>query len=100
MGSSLSLSTGDAFDVKVKPVMEKREKAGVRRWRTSMKYTLSNATPKQVTVVLQQDGLWGDTRIETESLKSTRPNADVAEWSVKVPANGSVDVTATFDSSY
>lgn len=100
MGSTLSLSTGDAFDVKVKPVVEKRERSGLRRWRTSMKYTLSNATPKEVTVVLQQDGLWGDTRIETESLKSTRPNADMAEWSVKVPANGSVDVTATFDSSY
>ena len=100
MGSVLSLSTGDAFDIKVKPVVEKREKDGARRWRTSMKYTLSNATPKEVTVVLQQDGLWGDTRIETESVKSTRPNADLAAWSVKVPANGATDVTATFDSSY
>ena len=100
MGSTLSLSTGDAFDVKVKPVVEKREKAGPRRWKTSMRYTLSNAGPKAVTVVLQQDGLWGDTKIEKESLKSTRPNADMAEWSVTVPANGSIDVTATFDSAY
>jgi hypothetical protein len=100
MGSTLSLSTGDAFDVKVKPVVEKREKAGPRRWKTSMKYTLSNASPKAVTVVLQQDGLWGDTKIEKESQKSTRPNADMAEWSVTVPANGSIDVTAVFGSSY
>ena len=100
MGSTLSLSTGDAFDVKVKPVVEKREKAGPRRWKTSMKYTLSNASPKAVTVALQQDGLWGDTKISSESLKSTRPNADMAEWSVTVPANGSIDVTAVFDSAY
>ena len=100
MGSTLSMSTGDAFDVKVKPVVEKREKAGPRRWKTSMRYTLSNASPKSVTVVLQQDGLWGDTKISSESLKSTRPNADMAEWSVTVPANGSIDVTAVFDSAY
>lgn len=100
MGSTLSVSTGDAFDVKVKPVVEKREKAGPRRWKTSMRYTLSNASPKAVNVVLQQDGLWGDTKISSESLKSTRPNADMAEWSVTVPANGSIDVTAVFDSAY
>jgi hypothetical protein len=100
MGSTLSLSTGDAFDIKVKPVVEKREKAGPRRWKTTMKYTLTNASPKAVTVTLQQDGLWGDTRIESESLKSTRPNADMAEWKVSVPANGTADVTAVFDSTY
>lgn len=100
MGSTLSISTGDAFDVKVKPVVEKREKVTNRRWKTSMKYTLSNAGSKPVTVILKQDGLWGDTKIEKESLKSTRPNADQAEWSVTVPANGSTDVTAVFDSAY
>lgn len=100
MGSTLSLATGDAFDVKVKPVVEKRERAGLRRWKTSMKYTVSNATSREVKVTLQQDGLWGDTRIESESLASTRPNADMAEWIVTVPANGSVDVTAVFDSAY
>ncbi len=100
MGSTLSLATGDAFDVKVKPVVEKRERAGPRRWRTSMKYTISNATPREVKVTLQQDGLWGDTSIESESLASTRPNADMAEWVVMVPANGSTEVTAVFDSAY
>ncbi len=100
MGSTLSLSTGDAFDIKVKPVVEKREKAGPRRWKTSMKYTLTNASAKAITVTLQQDGLWGDTRIESESLKSTRPNADMAEWKVAVPANGTTEVTAVFDSTY
>lgn len=100
MGSTLSLSTGDAFDIKVQPVVEKREKLGNRRWQTTMRYTITNASPKAVTVRLQQDGLWGDTRIETESLKSARPNADMAEWTVSVPANGKTEVTATFNSTY
>jgi hypothetical protein len=100
MGSTLSVSTGDAFDVKVKPVVEKREREGLRRWRTTMKYTLTNATPRAVTVTLQQDGLWGDTRIQSETLRSTRPNADMAEWQVNVPANGSSELSVVFDSSY
>jgi hypothetical protein len=100
MGSTLSLSTGDAFDVKVKPVVEKRESLGQFRWRTSMKYTLTNAKPQAVTVTLQQDGLWGDTRVVSESMRSTRPNANMAEWKVTVPANGSAEVTAVFESRY
>lgn len=100
MGSMLSLSTGDAFDVKVKPVVEKRTAVSIFRWKTSMRYYLTNALPKPVTVALQQHGLWGDTRIEAESQKSTRLNADVAEWTVTVPANGKTEVTATFDSRY
>lgn len=100
MGSTLSLSTGDAFDIKVKPTIEKRERITNRRWRTTMKYSLTNASPRTVTVALQQDGLWGDTRIETESQRSTRINADMAQWTVNVPANGSADVTVTFDSQY
>jgi hypothetical protein len=100
MGSTLSLSTGDAFDIKVKPVVEKRERLSSRRWRTSMKYTLTNASPRAVSVTLQQDGLWGDTRIQSESMRSTRPNADMAEWKVNVPANGTDEVTVVFDSAY
>jgi hypothetical protein len=99
MGSTLSLATGDAFDVKVKPVVEKREQISTSPWiwRFSMRYTLTNATPKEVSVTLLQDGLWGDKRIINESLKSTRQSANVAQWIVKVPANGQTDVTATFE---
>jgi hypothetical protein len=100
MGSSLSLSTGDAFDVKVKSVNEAREREGLFSWKTTMRYTLTNALPHPVKVDLLQDGLWGDTKIVTESQKSTRPSADVAEWDVSVPANGETQVTATFDTQF
>jgi hypothetical protein len=100
MGSTLSIATGDAFDIKVKPTVENRERLGLLRWQTKMSYTLTNASPKAVTVALLQDGLWGDTRIVTESQRSTRPNADMAQWIVNVPANGEAKVTVTFDSRY
>ena len=100
MGSRLSISTGDAFDVKIKPVLESRTREGSGHWRTAMRYTLTNALPKPVTVRLVQAGLWGDVKVTDESLKSTRPDADTAEWQVSVPANGKTDVTATFDSRW
>ena len=65
-----------------------------------MKYVLTNALPKPVTISLLQSGLWGDTSIKSESQKSTRRNADEAEWKVDLPANGTRTVTATFETEY
>jgi hypothetical protein len=110
MGSTLSLATGDAFDVKVRAVVEKRTRLNTNNsgannlfanhWQSDMRYELSNALPRPVTVKLVQEGLWGDSRIITESIKSTRRSADAAEWSVTVPANGNASVTASFDTRY
>lgn len=100
MGSKLSISTGQAFDVKVQPVVEARTRVNERRWKTTMRYTLTNALPKPVTVRVFQGGLWGDVRISAESQKSERRDADSVVWSVTVPANGKTDLTATFDSRY
>ena len=100
MGSALSVKTGEAFDVKVATNVVKRERLSSSRWVTSMSYTLTNAGDKAVTVDLAQDGLWGDVRIKDQSRESKRISADRVEWSVPVPANGSVTVTATFDSRW
>jgi hypothetical protein len=100
MGSKLAISTGDAFDVKVKPVVEARTKINDRRWKTQMSYTVTNALPKPVTVQVIQSGLWGETRVTEESIKSERRDADSVVWNVTVPANGKTVVTATFDSRY
>jgi hypothetical protein len=99
MGSDLGLTTGQAFDIKVQPTVEERTRLASNgsRWRTVMRYRLTNASPKPVTVVLFQDGLWGDTRITAETLKSERNSADAAIWRVAVPANGEASVSATFD---
>ena len=100
MGSVLSLSTGDAFDVKVQPTVEKRTRLGFGHWQSDMRYVLSNAMPKPVTVSVLQSGLWGDTAIKSETQKSTRRSAEEAEWVVTVPANGSVTLTASFETQF
>lgn len=103
MGSDLALATGDAFDVKVQPVVEKRERLGDRRWRTTMRYDINNAKDEPVTVDLIQAGLdwyFDDTRIVSESQPSKRRNSDSTAWTVDVPANGRATVSAVFDTRY
>jgi hypothetical protein len=100
MGSDIGLATGQAFDVKVRPVVEERTRLSGDRWRTKMRYTLTNAGPKPVTVDLIQSGLWADVRIIDESMKSQRLSADETRWQVPVVANGQATVTATFDTRY
>ena len=100
MGSTLSLATGDAFDVKVQAVVDKRTRGNEHDWKTDMRYELSNASARPVTVDLLQDGLWGDSSITAETQKSTRRSADTAEWHVSVPANGRTVLTASFDTRF
>ena len=100
MGSDIGLATGQAFDVKVRPVVEERTRLSSSRWRTKMRYALTNAGPKPITVDLIQSGLWGDVRIIDESMKSQRLSADETRWQVPVAANGEATVAATFDSRY
>jgi hypothetical protein len=100
MGSTLSLATGDAFDVKVRAVVDKRTRLSTFDWQSEMRYELSNALPRPVIVKLLQEGLWGDSRITAESQKSTRRSAEAAEWAVTVPANGKASLTATFETRY
>jgi len=86
MGSDLGLVTGQAFDVKVRPVVEARERITEEQWRltdrfrirasdgrtltgeretltqtvywqTRMRYTLTNARPNPVTVDVFQSGI-------------------------------------------
>ena len=101
MGSSISLATGESFDVKVKPVVVERTRVNTSpRWRTRVLYEVSNASPAAVVVDVVQDGLWGDTRILDETLKSERLSADSVRWRVPVPANGRAVVSATFDTRF
>lgn len=102
MGSDLGLTTGQAFDIKVQPTVEQRTRVSSdgSRWRTAMRYKLTNASPRPVTIALVQSGLWGDTRVLSESQKSERRSADEAVWRVEVPANGEASVTATFDTRF
>lgn len=100
MGNAISIRTGEAFDVKVKTVVEERTRINNNRWKTRMRYEITNARGNAITVDLGQNGLWGDVRISEQSQEGKRVSADRIEWSVPVPANGKATVTATFDSRY
>ncbi len=130
MGSTLAIRTGDAFDVKVKPEIVKREKITSDEWdrtaryritregqkpevvtverardyyRTTMRYTITNAKPEAVTVDVTQGGLdnyWGDTRVPSESLPGEQRSLDERVWHVPVPANGTTVLTVSFDTRY
>lgn len=100
-GSTIALPTGDAFDVKVQPTTVARTRINGDRWRTQMRYRLTNARSRAVTVELVQSGLdWVDTRIIEQNRQSERRDAGTAVWQVPVPANGEAVVTATFDTRY
>lgn len=103
MGSELALATGAAFDVKVKTVVERRERLSEHKWRTAMRYEITNAKAQPVQVDLTQSGLdfyLTDTRIVDESHKSQRVSSNATRWTVNVPANGGTTVTATFETRY
>ncbi|MES2301090.1 MAG: DUF4139 domain-containing protein [Pseudomonadota bacterium] len=130
MGSSLALKTGEAFDVKVLPVVEKRDRIDSGEWertaryrvsvngeptrevtvdqakefwRTTMTYKVTNARAAPVTVEIVQAGLdnwWHDARVPAESIKGTQRSADERIWAVPVPANGETTLTVQFDTRY
>jgi len=130
MGSELAIRTGEAFDVKVKSTLAKRERIlssewvrtarmrinssrtgteivtvdqNLQYWRTTMSYTLTNARPVPVTVDLVQAGLdnwYHDTRVPSESVAGVQRSADERLYRVTVPANGEITVTAVFDTRY
>ena len=129
-GSTLQLKTGEAFDVKVRAIVDKREKIDteewertakyrivrdgvpgptkevqttVTYWRTSMRYVLTNARPQPVVVEVAQAGLdnrWRDTRVFAESERGEQRGRDERVWRVAVPANGRATLTASFDTRY
>lgn len=100
MGSTLSLATGDAFDVKVHAIVDKRTRLATFDWLTDMRYELTNALPRPVVVKLRQEGLWGDASIKAASQNGARLSAEAAEWAVTVPANGKASLTASFETRY
>lgn len=132
MGSELTLKTGDAFDIFVKAEVEKRETITSAEWersaryrvlrddgstttvtverpktfyRTTMRYTLTNAKSRPVDVELFQEGLdrgwWGnDYRIVSEDITGTQLNADRRKWVVPVPANGERVIRVTYETRY
>jgi hypothetical protein len=92
-GSSLSLRTGEAFDVTVKPTLDARTAVDKKHWRYAMSYVVANAKSEPVTVQLHQYAFPGDLKVLTESQKSRRVSASELQWDVAVPAEGETKLT-------
>lgn len=132
MGSTLNLATGDAFDVFVQAEVEERSRITEDEWestvryrvieddgrtrtytreekptyyRTTMRYTFTNAKPSPVDVELVQAGLnpywWArDFRIESEDVPGEQINVDRRKYVVTVPANSERVVRVTYATRY
>jgi hypothetical protein len=132
MGSALTLTTGDAFDVFVQADVISRDKITPGEWeassryrvikdgavvkevtaeraveyyRTTMRYTFTNAKPTPVEVELTQSGLdqgwWSrDFRITSEDVVGEQMNAGTRKYLVAVPANGKREVRVTYETRY
>jgi hypothetical protein len=132
MGSELTLSTGDAFDIYAQAEVESRQTITGAEWeksdrwrvikdgqvvsqgeverpktfyRTTMRYTLTNAKPAPVDVELVQGGLdygwWGnDFRVTSEDVPGEQLNLGNRKYVISVPANGKRVVRVTYETRY
>ena len=69
-----------------------------------MRYTVTNARPDPVTVIVTQDGLypyyWAVPRIVSETLPSERESANQVTWRVPVPGNGTTVLEVVFQTGH
>ncbi|MEO0062826.1 MAG: hypothetical protein RLZZ08_1386, partial [Pseudomonadota bacterium] len=132
MGSQLTLSTGDAFDIFAQAEVESRVRIAsdeyersaryrvivpgqsprevqvdraIDYYRTTMRYTFTNAKPQAVEVELVQGGLdrgWAasDYRVVREDVPGEQLSLDSRRYRVTVPANSKREVRVTYETRY
>ena len=135
MGSELTLTTGDAFDITVQTEVEKRERITERQWReserfrvydaddnlvsrgsverqertdyfrTTMRYTITNAKDEPIEVDLTQNGLgrywWAyDYRVVSEDVAGEQVNYSQRKYVIPVPAEGKRVVRVVYETRW
>ncbi|ANU07696.1 DUF4139 domain-containing protein [Paraurantiacibacter namhicola] len=131
MGSMLTLDLGEAFDVTVQAAVISRDKISrgefersaryrvikdgevstievereIDYYRTTMRYTFTNAKPVPTDVQLTQAGLdrgwWSrDFRVVSEDVAGEQLDLDRRRYTVTVPANGKRVVEVTYETKY
>ncbi len=96
-GSELSIKIGDAFDVTAQQTQVSSRRISGRRTESTMRYVFRNARPEPVTVTLRQEELARFNRVNQESIKGRRIDADSFAWDVPVPANGETELTLAIE---
>ncbi len=132
MGSTLSMRTGDAFNVYGQAEVESRDRITsaeyeesaryrivengevtrtmlvdrhIEYYRTTMRYTLTNANDEPVEVQLTQNGLdrgyWTrDYRVVSEDVPGEQLNANSRLYRITIPANGERVVRVTYETRF
>ena len=90
-GSRMSISVGKAFDVRVQPTQTDTDTIGDRVTEYEMRYRVSNASPRPITVRVVQSlpaGGYASYDIISENIPNDQKFASSITWEVEVPANG------------
>ncbi|MFT7228282.1 MAG: hypothetical protein ACI8PW_000867 [Methylophilaceae bacterium] len=89
---AIHLKLGSAFDVTADKKQTDFKKVSNRKYKTAFEITLKNAKKETITVTIQEP-IGGDWRILSESAKHTKVNSRLAQWKIKVPAEGETKLT-------
>lgn len=89
---TVRLKLGSAFDVTADKKQTDFKKASNREYRTAFEITLKNTKNEPVTVTVQEP-IGGDWSILSESAPHTKVNSHLAQWKIKVPAEGEAKLT-------
>jgi len=96
-GSEMSLKIGEAFDITVKPTLVSSENIGKDITEYKMVFDLKNASGKEASVRVFQtlSAYSNDYQFLSESQTGKMPRDSVRYWDVKVPAQGSSQLSFT-----
>lgn len=89
---TVRLKLGSAFDVTADKKQTDFKKASKREYRTAFEITLKNAK-KEAVIVTVQEPIGGDWKILSESAPHKKMNSHLAQWKIKVPAEGKTTLT-------
>jgi hypothetical protein len=89
---TVRLKLGSAFDVTADKKQTDFKKASDREYRTAFEITLKNAKKEPVLVTVQEP-IGGDWSILSESAPHIKINSHLAEWKIKIPAEGETKLT-------
>lgn len=89
---TVRLKLGSAFDVTADKKQTDFKKASKREYKSAFEITLKNAK-KEAVIVTVQEPIGGDWRILSESAPHKKVNSHLAQWQIKVPAEGKTVLT-------
>lgn len=89
---TVRLKLGSAFDVTADKKQTDFQKVSNNEYKTAFEVTIKNAK-KEAVMVTVQEPIGGDWHILSESAKHTKINSHLAQWQIKVPAEGQAKLT-------